>query len=802
MCNVKNYPINNRLHNTLNVVYFYQDKNQEARKLNCKKIIALSIILTFLSHVNVFAGVMGEETYSWETDMGAYTKYRHTDFYSDTYGNQAESYIEYIPNAEAKPVVVNGDTIWGTRNIKNAVSYLSDQGIRTIGGINADYFSFKTGIPMGNTIIGGEIVSKENVGQDAIAFKSDGEAFIDWFDVKTTLSDGKTSIGVDCINKWYQAGYDTVFLLNDKFGKSTKTESECLFVLCDTVEGELKIGTDMILKVEDKFIYNGDIAIAEDKTILFMQTDGLGECYEFLNNLEPGQKISISNNAYDNNNEKWSDVMELVSSVGGRIILNGEVQDISDGTVAPRTAVGVREDKSVILYTLDGRQAGYSKGATIKMIGERLKELGCVEALNLDGGGSTTIGAVFPGYDEFLVMNKPSDGYNRSVANFLFIRDDRERTDIPWVINMNGNFDNTNYLSGMCSDVSVKSVFDTSNYKMDDYTVDYELENFADAHGTIDNETLYLYGSGKVKLSVISEDVKNEIEFNVYETPDNIKICNEEDGKEIEAIYTEANEELQINLKACAFVESAELNSSDELFKWETEGEIGSVNSEGIFTLSDTANKEGKIKVSVGGSEKEIPVKISDYPKINPFSDTQGHWAQNLLTDMYVKSVINGIEEDGKLYFYPDKNMSRIEFCALVSKYLGINEQEYEKSVIDFSDNNLIRPWAINFVKAMVANGIINGKAADNGTVFFAPEESITRAEAMTILGRTLGEETETSEIAFLDAYKIPDWAVEGIGRLLTLNIVSGYEDNTISPNENVKRAEAVTMIYKLMNAE
>ena len=45
-------------------------------------------------------------------------------------------------------------------------------GLRPLAGINADYFSFKTGIPMGYTIADGEIISKEYGGQDAVGFRS------------------------------------------------------------------------------------------------------------------------------------------------------------------------------------------------------------------------------------------------------------------------------------------------------------------------------------------------------------------------------------------------------------------------------------------------------------------------------------------------------------------------------------------------------------------------------------------------------------------------------------------------------
>ena len=63
---------------------------------------------------------------------------------------------------------------------------------------------------------------------------------------------------------------------------------------------------------------------------------------------------------------------------------------------APRTAVGLKRDGSLVLYTIDGRQSGYSIGATLTQVAERMVELGCVTALSLDGGGSTAMVATQP----------------------------------------------------------------------------------------------------------------------------------------------------------------------------------------------------------------------------------------------------------------------------------------------------------------------------------------------------------------------------------------------------------------------
>lgn len=69
----------------------------------------------------------------------------------------------------------------------------------------------------------------------------------------------------------------------------------------------------------------------------------------------------------------------------------------SNAEIHPRTALGVRNDGSVVFYTVDGRLSGHSKGVTLAQLANRMLELGCVEAVNLDGGGSTAIHSIYPG---------------------------------------------------------------------------------------------------------------------------------------------------------------------------------------------------------------------------------------------------------------------------------------------------------------------------------------------------------------------------------------------------------------------
>lgn len=82
----------------------------------------------------------------------------------------------------------------------------------------------------------------------------------------------------------------------------------------------------------------------------------------------------------------------------------------------PRTAIGLRSDGRVLLLTVDGRRPGYSEGMTLAELTDLLRVLGATDAINLDGGGSTTL--VIRGE----VVNRPSDASGeRPVANMLLV---------------------------------------------------------------------------------------------------------------------------------------------------------------------------------------------------------------------------------------------------------------------------------------------------------------------------------------------------------------------------------------------
>lgn len=83
---------------------------------------------------------------------------------------------------------------------------------------------------------------------------------------------------------------------------------------------------------------------------------------------------------------------------------------------APRTAVGVTKEGKLLFVVIDGRQPGFSIGATLWETARLMIEFGAVDALNLDGGGSSTMVV------QSKVVNAPSDGRERPVGNALVVR--------------------------------------------------------------------------------------------------------------------------------------------------------------------------------------------------------------------------------------------------------------------------------------------------------------------------------------------------------------------------------------------
>ena len=130
-----------------------------------------------------------------------------------------------------------------------------------------------------------------------------------------------------------------------------------------------------------------------------------------LRTLEPTESVSVSWSL------GWPNVADAIAAEPELIDAGAIVAPTGCGSMCgrhPRTAVGVKADGTVVMVVVDGRST-LSRGMTLVELAQFLKGEGVVDAVNLDGGGSSTL--VVRGQ----VINRPSDGLQRPIANALMI---------------------------------------------------------------------------------------------------------------------------------------------------------------------------------------------------------------------------------------------------------------------------------------------------------------------------------------------------------------------------------------------
>lgn len=121
-----------------------------------------------------------------------------------------------------------------------------------------------------------------------------------------------------------------------------------------------------------------------------------------------------------NYNGRTDDVKEAVAGMT-ILVTDGVCVNHTDATLAPRTAVGIRADGSLVFFMADGRQQPESCGMAYAELAQTMIALGSVNAMALDGGGSTTVLTQREATDELVLRNKPSYGVERVVGTSLLI---------------------------------------------------------------------------------------------------------------------------------------------------------------------------------------------------------------------------------------------------------------------------------------------------------------------------------------------------------------------------------------------
>lgn len=219
-------------------------------------------------------------------------------------------------------------------------------------------------------------------------------------------------------------------------------------------------------------------------------------------------------------------------------------------------------------------------------------------------------------------------------------------------------------------------------------------------------------------------------------------------------------------------------------------------------------------KRNKGSNEFRTDVVTDNTSKITPkIKDIGGHWAEN---DIFLLASV-GVYDSIPNYYMPDLPISRIEFAKLLTRAITDelnkydDEATYNKEIIlrqrpsykaleNFDDIDPYTKDAL-YTEYVRQKGIMNGIGVSGE--FFKPYRSLTRAEAIAILVRSLGLENLAPNppysTGFADDGDIPLWAKDEIYVSNEVNLVTGYEDGTIRPNNEVTKAEAAALINKFI---
>lgn len=786
-----------------------------------KKVIALFAALACASST-AFASVLGSD---W-VDGSSLLIGRGTSLYKNTFlsdqkgvGLQTEYYAEYTPNSDVRPVVVTGESIWGKRSITEATDYMENNGMHPMIGINASFFSFQYGVPMGHVITDGIITSKDETVLDAVGFYEDGNAFISKLGIQTTAYFDEYEFDVPHINKYCQAVTNVMTLYTNDFGENTHAATETINVVLGALEGSLSIGGEISGTIEDIVSASGAIDIPDGKIVMTVPKEGDEWVRTIISLMTVGEKITIKSEATVDA-ERWNAAYNGLGSEGKRLLENGEVCSGLEAGAAPRTAVGITESGNVIFYVIDGRQTNYSYGVKQATLAKRLKELGCVDALNLDGGGSTSIAGVYPGQEAVAVINSPSEGTLRKVTNFIFLQNLKEK---------NGELGglylypySTHYLSGTSVQLYPAAVDGNFRY-MQVPEVEYYMGN--DLGSVTPDGVLTLSGTGEAIVNVKSGDITGGATYLTYETPTSISVYDRDTNKSVTSIKADAGAE--VRLSAHAYYGKKYLESEPKAYNWQIEENMGTITEDGVLTLSSACGKSGTLTVWAGDTVAEIPVSINEYAEDACYPESEyisepGYVTAELRSEKSPIDISNcSFKIDGREYINEALKITNDEHTVRISVAVDDNfENEYhklslkaqniagfasynEKTIENGEPENIFADtnghWAKNRIAYLNEKGIVSGSDG-----LFNPDKPVTRAEFAVMLCKYQGinpEDYSGKGLAFADNAQIPSWAENYVKAMTEAGIISGRADGGrvyFAPNDYITRAEAASLIVKI----
>lgn len=561
-----------------------------------RKFLSLSLaVVLAAAPLNAFASdALGDDLASSSVEVNERTELNAGTFWSNTYSDlRQENYVVYSPNARVKPIVSGGDYTTQLTTVSTAAKKLEARGYRVVAGINGDYYDTATGIPLGSMMTEG-VLRNASSEYYAIGFCDDGSTVMGKPSLRITAqSDYGRSLTVTAFNYVRQSSFG-IYLYDSTFNAraTTGTSEEGVDVVCSAVGGSLGLNGSLTLVVEQVIEGGKDTPVGAGQYVLSSNLKA-ASYVEQLRALQPGERLTLSVSA---SGSEWSGVTNMIGALY-QLVDNGQVCSGLVNGAAPRTAVGLKRDGSLVLYTIDGRQSGYSIGATLTQVAQRMVELGCVTALSLDGGGSTAMVATSPDSTVSTLVDKPSGGSERAVTNHIFLVADSRPTNSVGHVYLES--ESTRVLPNAQVKLTATAL-DTNYIPMANSNVSLRADK-----GTIDGNVLTAPASGTVTVTANAGGASAQTKIDVITQPDSISV--KQNGKAVSAITLSAGE--TATLTASAMYRHLPVLGDNKGFTWTVQGNVGTIEN-GVFTASGSIGS-GSVTASLGRISVTVPVTVT-----------------------------------------------------------------------------------------------------------------------------------------------------------------------------------------------
>ena len=587
-------------------------------KTRIRKMTSLLLSFSLLGALSLPAAAseaLGEDLSAKDTVIHEETQLSTNVFWSTAYSDlRTENLITYSPNKTVTPIVTYGGVLTDRSSVADTANALEGEGYRVVAGINGDFYNVSTGLPIGLVITDG-VLRSSDAGYYAIGFRADGTAVLGKPGVKVSadlgyaVDDGSGSPvelirPVIAVNK--ARTNSGVFLYTYDFNAkhTTGTTEAGVNVVCTVEQGQLAIGSTVTARVE-RVEETTVTSIQPDQIVLSANANADAYYTNALRNMSAGSEVTLTVSA----NAGWDDVEYAVGALYC-LAENGAVVSGLAAGVNPRTAVGQKADGTLVFYTIDGRRSGYSIGASLTQVGQRLVELGCETVLCLDGGGSTNLAVTTPDSTDASIINRPSES-NRKVTNQIFLVASNRSS---------GRLDHfyvkaaSDYvLAGSSVAVNVTGV-DTNYIPMD---AGYDLSASA---GTLENGMLTTPASGgDVTVTASGRGSRGSTVVHAIRTPDTLTL--KKGTASLTALTVAPGS--KTTLTAGAVWNHLTLAADAKAFTWSVSGDIGTVDENGVFTAA--APGSGRLTVSAGGKSLTIPITVARQAlkTVEDFEDTE-----------------------------------------------------------------------------------------------------------------------------------------------------------------------------------